>query len=72
MEQERGRMPEYIMSFETDDSGKLINGKRKEEVVRCKECKHWYMDADTGMACEYTQLSQPHDGFCNFAERKKA
>ena len=23
-----------------------------EGIVRCKDCKHWYADADTGMACE--------------------
>jgi len=40
------------------------------EIIRCKDCKHWYSDADTGMACEFTNLSQPEDGFCNWAERK--
>lgn len=38
-------------------------------VVRCKDCKHWYQDADSGMACEFTNMSQPEDGFCNWAER---
>ena len=40
------------------------------EIIRCKDCKHWYNDADTGMACEYTNMSQPEDGFCNWAERR--
>ena len=40
------------------------------EVVRCKDCKHWYADADTGMACEFTNMSQPEDGYCNWGERK--
>lgn len=40
------------------------------ELVRCKDCKHWYADADTGMACEYTNMGQPEDGFCNWGERK--
>jgi len=40
------------------------------EVVTCGECKHWYQDADTGMACEYTNMSQPEDGFCNWREKK--
>lgn len=39
-------------------------------VVRCKDCKHWYPDADSGMACEFTNMSQPEDGFCNWAEIK--
>ena len=41
-----------------------------EPVIRCKDCKHWYSDADTGMACEFTNMSQPEDGFCNWAERR--
>ena len=40
------------------------------EVVRCKDCKHWYDDADCGMACEFTNMSQPDDGFCNWGERR--
>lgn len=40
------------------------------DVVRCKDCKHWYNDADTGMACEFTNMGQPEDGFCNWGERK--
>ena len=41
-----------------------------DELVRCKDCKHWYADADTGMACEFTNMGQPADGFCNWGERK--
>lgn len=40
------------------------------ETIYCKDCKHWYPDADTGMACEFTNMSQPDDGFCNWAERR--
>lgn len=39
-------------------------------VTRCKDCRHWYADADTGMACEFTNMGQPEDGFCNWAEAK--
>jgi hypothetical protein len=31
---------------------------------------HWYSDADCGMACEFTNLKQPSDGFCNWGERR--
>lgn len=41
------------------------------ELVRCKDCKHWYPDADCGMACEFTNMSQPEDGYCNWGEVKK-
>ena len=45
--------------------------RHKVEVVRCKDCKYWYPDADAGMACEFTNMSQPEDGFCNWAEQKE-
>lgn len=41
------------------------------DLIRCKDCKHWYKDADSGLSCEYTEMSQPEDGFCNWAERKE-
>lgn len=40
------------------------------DIVTCGECKHWYNDADCGMACEFTNMKQPSDGFCNWGERK--
>lgn len=40
------------------------------EIVRCGECKHWYNDADCGMACEFTNMGQPINGFCSYGERK--
>ncbi len=42
-----------------------------KEVVTCGECKRWYSCADTGMACEFTNLSQPEDGYCNWGEKKE-
>lgn len=40
------------------------------EIVTCGECKHWYNDADCGMACEFTNMGQPINGFCSWGERK--
>ena len=41
-----------------------------KELVMCKDCKHWYPDADCGMACEFTNMSQPEDGYCNWGVKK--
>lgn len=41
-----------------------------KELVMCKDCKHWYLDADCGMACEFTNMSQPEDGYCNWGVKK--
>ena len=38
------RMPEVVMQYDLDESGKMVNLRRKEEIVRCKECAH--RDAD--------------------------
>ena len=43
----------------------------KGDLIRCKDCKHYYPDADAGMACEFTNMGQPEDGFCNWADRKE-
>ena len=41
------------------------------DIVRCRECDYWYHDADCGMACDFTNMSQPEDGFCNWGVRKE-
>ena len=40
------------------------------EIVTCGECVHWYSDADCGMACEFTNMKQSSDGFCNWGEKR--
>lgn len=40
------------------------------DIVTCGECKHWYNDADCGMACEFTNMGQPINGFCSWGERR--
>ena len=40
------------------------------DIVTCGECKHWYNDADCGMACEFTNMRQPPNGFCSWGERR--
>lgn len=62
-------MNEYIMQEYEDMNGVGVY-VTKGVLVRCRDCKHWYQDADSGMACEFTNMSQPEDGFCNWGERK--
>ena len=50
--------------------GEWLTELQERKEGACKNCKHWYSDADSGMACEFTNLSQPEDGYCNwFSER---
>lgn len=65
-------MVEYIMQFDIDDSGKLINARRKEEVIRCEDCKHYHYDDCDRYADEtlgYVHSTQPNY-FCAVPERK--
>lgn len=70
-------MKTFLVDFATDEDKHSIPNPKQgyfkitDELIRCKDCKHWQSDADTGMACEFTNLSQPEDGFCNWAERRK-
>lgn len=59
-----------IVEFEGDINKVIVKGEEYHRIVRCKDCKHWYSDADTGMACEFTNMGQPEDGYCNWAERR--
>ncbi len=56
-----------ITHYEYDGKGNI--NITITDLIRCKDCKHWYSDADCGMECELTNMSQPEDGFCNWAER---
>ena len=62
------KLPSGWITTTTSD-GLTINLNTKE-LVMCKDCKHWYPDADCGMACEFTNMSQPEDGYCNWGKRK--
>ena len=66
------RVHEFIVSTTFEKSlhdAMALPGEVTGELVRCGDCKHWYMDADVGMACMFTNLSQPEDGYCNWAVR---
>jgi len=70
-------MIEYICSFE-EEYGFLVSASMKygEEIIRCKDCKHW-----DGYYCHnkwwgdgygnYTPPIKSEEGFCDWAERKE-
>lgn len=63
-------MIEYIMRFDEDDSGKLINARRKEEVIRCRDCINHQYDAIFNIAWCNGQAVKP-DGFCEKGLRQE-
>ena len=56
-------MPEYIMSFDLDENGKLINAKRKEKLTRCEDCINHQYDALFNIAwCKWRAVKP--NGYC--------
>ena len=49
---------------------RLCPSEDVEEVVRCKDCKHWYNDGGDISWCNLTKWVCGGNGFCLYAERK--
>lgn len=70
-------MREFIVQTDMDLNGVVefsgaggVSFKPKEEIIRCKDCKHWNANNDTHRCfvwCVYTC----GDGYCHRAERKE-
>ena len=74
-------MSEYVVEIEYDTFNGTFSQKRHEEIVRCRECKHFtpkgaitFLDYSTNEAfCSYIRsykLQIGPDGFCAWGERK--
>ena len=61
---------EYI--YFVDDNPNGTSGMTDEEIVRCKECKHWsYSDLiESHNRCERTMKLTKPDDFCSHGERE--
>lgn len=60
-------MPEFIMEFDVDETGKLINARRKEEIVRCRDCTFHRTSNEQLSWCD-DDPTKP-DGYCNLGIR---
>ena len=40
-----------------------------QELVRCKECKHWWSGMDYG-DCDHFAMDTTADDFCSYGERE--
>lgn len=58
-------MPEVVMQYDLDESGKMVNLRRKEEVTRCKNCGLCVRDE----CCNVGHVVKP-DGFCREGRRR--
>ena len=65
-------MTEYIIEVEYDTFNGTFTQKRREEIVRCRDCKHCmaYWQSDY---CDYFKhVTNDPDGFCAWGERRDA
>lgn len=66
-------MSEYIIECEYDSDEGWIPGEHREEIVRCRDCKHLnklsrkYEDYE----CCLTYMDVTLNGFCSWAERRE-
>lgn len=54
-------MIEYVMRYNIDETGKMINARRMEELIRCKNCRNFGFCKDNG--CK-------DNDFCSYANKK--
>ena len=71
------KMIEYIMAYNLDDTGKLINAKRREELIRCIDCNNYQKDWTPNSSDQYNRhycvilggMFTPND-YCSYGEKK--
>lgn len=66
-------MEESIMAYNILD-GWIQGLARKEEIVRCKDCKHrdiYYIPSIEKYICDVMSYCVPDDGYCYKGERRK-
>ena len=81
MRKEGERMTEYIVNFGDDKSSAFVRlamaevachgAKLREEVVRCRDCEHFYDDSLCDLGLENIGLYSmvEPDGFCAWGKR---
>lgn len=64
---------EFIYSLEMMNSA--FTPIRKEEIIRCKDCEHSYIDIEGNRICntdEYTGIIVKDNDFCSYGEKRES
>lgn len=59
-------MTEYIIAHCVDSVSGVRYDERREEIVRCRDCKKYGL----GRRCGWSKRFVTPDGFCSWAERR--
>ena len=62
-------MTEYICEFVNDESGKVTMVNRKQELIRCKDCKYYGQNGYRYGCIHAVPIMMPNN-YCSNAERK--
>lgn len=63
---------EYI--YFIDDNPNGTSGMTEEEIIRCKDCKHWHEWENGTGSCHRSNImwvGSDYDDYCSFAELKE-
>lgn len=64
-------MGELIVVPIVDEKGNIKGYKTVEELVRCKDCKHYVSDRGAIMYCEHTDVPTNTSDYCSYGERRE-
>lgn len=64
-------MGEYIIECEYDFDDGWIPGEQREEIVRCRDCKHYNTELYRYISCELLGRYVEPDSFCAWGERQE-
>lgn len=62
-------MSEWIYEFYKDTDG-IQMFRSKEEIIRCKDCKHYNSDGGALMECGLSQMVVDDADYCSYGERE--
>ncbi len=62
-------MREYIVS-EDSYAYEMRRYDELKELIRCKDCKHWYCYGDETFCSELGIYDTNKDSYCSYAKRK--
>ena len=63
-------MSEYIIEVEYDTFNGTFTQKRREEIVRCMDCKHYKLNTYSHFTCELLMFYAQSNGYCAWGERR--
>lgn len=65
-------MREYIVSTDTAYEFEMGRFEELQELIRCKDCKHWQCDDYESYCDELGIFNTDMNSYCSYAKRREA